>query len=500
MNAPLRLVAREISQRFGNTLALDNVSFQAHTGEILTVLGENGAGKSTLMSILAGLFRPDSGTISLDGQPYNPRSPADARQAGVAIVHQELCLCPHLSVADNILLGMEPTDRGLLSHRRIQQRAQEVLAQLHSPIDPRLMVAELPIASQQIVEIARALVQPDCRVLILDEPTSSLSARDSRQLFTVLKRLAEQGLTLIYISHFLEEVFEIGHRYLVLRDGRYVAEGRLVDTNQEQILEQMTGTLGPKRFQRTERSVGEKLLQMEQLSGHPRPTNATLTLHRGEVLGIAGLVGAGRTELFRCLYGLDSITSGTIQIATFKGPATADERLLQGVGFLSENRKTEGLALDWSIQDNLTLSNLRSLGSWLWVSPRKRQQAAEQWVQKLGIKCDNVSQSVRHLSGGNQQKVALARLLHADVDLFLLDEPTRGVDIPSKHEIYQWIDQLACSGKAVLMISSDFTELLGVCDTIAVMNRGELGPPRSSKSCTHAQLMHEASTGEEEQA
>jgi ribose transport system ATP-binding protein len=347
-------------------------------------------------------------------------------------------------------------------------------------------VGRLSLAQQQLVEIARAIAI-GCRVLVLDEPTSSLSKDDIPRLFELVRRLSGQGHAIIYISHFLEEVKQISDRFLVLRDGKTVGGGLTTQASTEQIVSLMVGRKVEDLYPRSGRAAGEIILNIENLSGVQKPKSASLQLRRREVLGIAGLVGAGRTELLRTIFGLDRVKSGAIRVALFQGPASPSLRWDQRVGMVSEDRKTEGLALDLSVADNLTLSNLPSL-----VLPSDQKTSAQNWVNRLDIRCRNPSQKVRDLSGGNQQKVALARLLHHDVDVLLLDEPTRGIDVGSKAEIYRIIDQLASSGKAILMVSSYLPELLGVCDRIAVMHRGTLGPARPARVLDEHRIMLEA--------
>ena len=493
--SPARLEVRGAHKAFGPTRALEGVDLTVAPGEVHALLGENGAGKSTLLHVLAGAIPLDAGEVRLEGAPYRPAGPRDARRAGVAMVHQELSLCAHLTVAENVLLGAEPTRAGFVRRADLEARAARVLAQLAGDgpaIDPRAMVGRLPPASQQIVEIARALAQSACRVLILDEPTSSLGAGDVARLFAVLRRLRDEGVSVLYVSHFLEEVREVADAYTVLRDGQRVDSGRMADTSNAKLVEHMAGRAVEALYPRSPRTPGDVALHIEDLAGAARPTRASLTLHRGEVLGIAGLVGAGRTELLRAVFGLDPVRRGEVRVGAFVGPASPARRLAQGVGMLSEDRKGEGLALSLSIAENVTLSMLDRLGSLGFVSAEKQRAVARAEVERLGVRCRDVDQPVRDLSGGNQQKVALGRLLAHDVDVALLDEPTRGIDVGSKAQIYRVIDELALRGKAVLFVSSYLPELLGVCDRIAVMRRGELGPARPAAGLTEHALLLEA--------
>jgi ribose transport system ATP-binding protein len=495
MNAPApRFCARNVGKSFGGTRVLEDVSLELEAGSVHAVLGENGAGKSTLMKIIAGIVRPDAGSLELDGVPYAPTGPLDARARGVAIVHQELSLCPHLSVADNIVLGAEPRRFGWLDRRAARARAERALALLGaSTASLRLdaPVGALSAAEQQLVEIARALAHDACRLLIVDEPTSSLGQADTERLFATLAALRERGITILYVSHFLDEVRRIADRYTVLRDGRRVESGAVRDTTNEALVTAMAGT-AVQLAARRERAAGEVLLSFRALRGVELPRDASLELRRGEVLGIAGLMGSGRTELLRAVFGLDRVVSGEVRVRSAVGPASPAARLAQGVGLLSEDRAREGLALALSIENNLTLSRLAPLVRRGLLSPRAEHAAAARWIERLGIRARGPEQRVGELSGGNQQKVAVARLLHHDVDVLLLDEPTRGIDVRSRAEIHRLIDELCAGGKAVLIVSSHLDELLAVCDRIAVMHKGVLGAARAARGLSERALLEEA--------
>ena len=489
-----RLQMTDIHKRFGPTVALDGVSISVDSGQVLALVGENGAGKSTLVKILSGAYRADRGAMWLDGQPYQPRHPLEGRRAGVAMIYQELSLAPDLSVLENIVLGAEPHWGPWVRWRLARERAAEALRRVGRPdLHLNRLVGKLSPAEQQLVEIARALAG-HCRVLVLDEPTSSLTAADIERLFQLVGQLRDQGEAIIYISHFLEEIQAISDHYAVLRDGRGVGEGRTAEATIEGIIGLMVGRAVEDLYPRSERVAGDVVLEVQGLSGKVRPRRAGFALRRGEVLGIAGLVGAGRTELLRCLLGLDAVQQGQIRLALLSGQplqkAAHDSpraRWRAGLGMVSEDRTQEGLALNLSLSDNLTLSRLP-----FFTSPAAQRRASGAWIQRLAIRCAGPDQPVRDLSGGNQQKVALARLLHHDVDVLLLDEPTRGIDVASKAQIYQLIDELALRGCAVLMVSSYLPELLGVCDRIAVMCRGVLGAARPAAELSEHAIMREA--------
>jgi ribose transport system ATP-binding protein len=489
-----RFRMRGIRKAFGATVALDGVDLEVAPGEVCALVGQNGAGKSTLMGILAGAVLPDAGEMALDGTAYRPRSPFEARRAGVQMIHQELSLAPHLSVAENVVLGMEPARLGFVQWSEARRRARQALADLgHPEIAPEAPVGGLSVAGQQLVEIARALAV-GCRVLVLDEPTSSLAQEDARRLFELLVRLKAQGHAIVYISHFLEEVKQVADRFVVLRDGRNAGGGRTADASPREIVAMMVGSAVGEVYPRSARRRGEPILQVDGLS----PGSAPLRLHRGEVVGIAGLLGAGRTWLLRSIFGLEAVRRGRVRVKALEGPCSPARRWQQGAGFLSEDRKGEGLALGLSVADNVTLSRLAGLGPAPLVLPGPQEAAAARVIDRLAIRCRGPRQPVRELSGGNQQKVALARLLHHDVDLLLLDEPTRGIDVASKAQIYALVDALVTDpgegrpGRAVLLVSSYFPELLGLCDRIAVMCRRRLGEARPAAELDEHRLILEA--------
>jgi ribose transport system ATP-binding protein len=484
-----------IRKRFGPTVALDGVSFALQPGEVHALIGENGAGKSTLMNILAGALAPDDGDMHLAGAAYRPGSPHDASQRGVALIHQELSLCPHLSVAENILLGRLPSRGGVFRRSEAEALALDVLGSFsHPELRPDRLVGALPIAAQQVVEICRA-VASRARIVLMDEPTSSLQRDDVEHLFALIRRLRNEGIGLIYISHFLEEVRAIADVFTVLRDGRSVAHGPIGSASNEVLVSHMVGRSVDQLFpDRHLHAPGDVVLDVRDLVAPPVVKQASFTLRRGEILGLAGLMGSGRTELVRGLFGLAPVASGAVRIAGSESllHATPSARIRQRVGYLSEDRKGEGLALPMSVADNLTLTGYQTCAPKGWLRLGAQRAQTRRWIADLGIKAHDPDQPVRTLSGGNQQKVALGRLLHQDADVLLLDEPTRGVDIGSKAQIYEVIAAAAAQGKAILMVSSYLPELFGLCDQLAVMSRGRLSPVRPIGEWTPERVLHAA--------
>jgi len=482
----MRLAIRGLAKSFGATRALAGVDLGLRAGSVHALIGENGAGKSTLLRILAGALAPDAGTLELEGRPFAPRTPREAALAGVRMVHQELALCPGLSVADNLLLGEEPSRAGWIDRKARRERARAALEAVgRAGLPLEAPVASLAVAERQLVEIARAL-RGAPRVLVLDEPTSSLPREEVERLFALVRTLAARDVSVLYVSHALEEVRALCDEFTVLRDGQSVGSGAVAGTSEREWIRLMAGREVRELYPHSPRVPGEVLLR-----------GAGIELRRGEVLGLYGLIGAGRTELLRGLFGLGRPPAGALEFCGETGPRTPRQRWNAGAGFVSEDRAREGLALQLTVSENISLARLERFSRRGILNQRALLGSGATWAELLTVKCDSVVQRCGELSGGNQQKVALARLLGAGSQVLLLDEPTRGIDVGSKAQIYAWIDKLACgtktsSPRAVLLVSSYIPELLGVCDRIAVMRRGELGPARPAAEWTEERLLEEA--------
>ena len=493
-NAPPAVSLRGIVKRYPGVLALDAVDLELREGEVHIVAGENGAGKSTLMKVLAGSVIPDLGSIEIGGERRAFQSPIDAMNAGVAAVYQEFALCPHLSVAENIFLGREPggffIDKKLMS-----ARAAELLHRVGAHCSPGDIVSQLGTAQMQLVEIARAL-NSEFRVLILDEPTAALSENETAILFKAIKALRAEGKTIAYISHRLEEFAEIGDRVTVLRNGRLIETLAVKDATIPKLVSAMAGKDISELFPVRKRAAGRTVLSLDNVSQGERLRGVSFELQAGEILGIAGLVGSGRTRLLRNIFGLERPTSGRIALngkALRSGSVTA--AIDAGVGLVPEDRKTQGLLLDLSIARNISIANLERVSSGPFVSRARETELAEQQRDAAQIKAPSVHAEARTLSGGNQQKIVLAKWLARGCDVLLLDEPARGVDVGARLEIFKLIAQCAERGCAVILASSYLPEILGMADRILVMHRGEVAAFFPASGTTQEKILHAASVG-----
>ncbi len=486
-----------LTKAFPGVQALEDVSFTINPGEVHALVGENGAGKSTLIKILAGVYQADAGEVRLGGSPVAIRSVHEAQQLGIAVIYQEPALVPALTVAENILLGREPGAGlpGLVDRQALLAEAQRLLDRLDSPLDPRARVGELGISWQQVVEIAKAL-SLDARLIIMDEPTAALTLQETQQLFQIVRELRAQGRSVLFISHALEEVFEIADRVTVLRDGRLVTTRNARELTRADLVRFMIGRAVDESASRARPVAGREVLRVQGLRRQGVLDNVSFTLHEGEILGIAGLVGSGRTELARALFGADPIDGGEIWLAGKRfAPRSPKDALRAGLGLVPEDRKREGLVEAFSTAANISLANFGFISRLLgWIDQTRERLLATRLIDRLAVQPPSPTWRVRNLSGGNQQKVVLARWLARNVKVLLVDEPTRGVDVGAKDEIYRLMDELARSGMAIMMISSYLPEILQMSDRILVMREGRIVLELSRQQASEERLM-EAATG-----
>ncbi len=480
----------QITKRFPGVVALAGVSFAIERGTCHALIGENGAGKSTLGKILAGVQTADGGELKMDGQVIAPANPLAARKLGIAMVHQELAFCPNLSVAENLCLGDLPRRAGFVDRAALRERARAMLATIGSTIDPDTIIGALSTGQEQLVQIAAA-VGTGAKVLVMDEPSSSLSASETHELFRLVRELKGRGITLIYVSHRLEELFALCDNITVLRDGRHVSTERIADTNPHRVVTQMIGRelliQTPVHLNRT---PGECRLAVEGLASGRKFRDINLEVRAGEIVGVAGIVGAGRSEMVQAIFGLDPEATGKVSVAGKPLPLRSiDAALASGLGLLPEDRKRQGLVLGLNCRENTALAMLPSLSRLGWVRREEERSLAQRFVSRLRVKTPSLETLTAGLSGGNQQKIALAKWLARSCDVLLIDEPTRGVDVGAKAEIYQLLDELACEGKALLVVSSELPELIGLCRRILVMREGHLVGEVARANFSEAALM-----------
>ncbi|SIR52765.1 sugar ABC transporter ATP-binding protein [Halanaerobium kushneri] len=469
------LEMKNITKTFPGVKALDKVNFSLEKGEVHALLGENGAGKSTLMKVLNGIHKRDEGEIIVKGEPVEFENTKEAQNAGLAIIHQELELIPYLNVAENIFLGREERNGVFINYKKLYQQTEEVLDLLGVNIDPRAQIKDLNIGSQQMVEIAKAVSQ-DADILVMDEPTSSLTNQEIEILFELIERLKEQEIAIVYISHRLEEVFEICDRVTVLRDGQFVGEVKTSETNEDELIKMMVGRTIEDRFPEMNFAPADEILRVKNLSVPDQIVNASFSLKKGEILGIAGLMGSGRTELAKAIFGVFKEKTGEIfyrgNRLKINSPADAIDN---GIYYLSEDRKEEGLILGLSVADNISISVLKTiLNANTFIDSAAEKELAEKYIKDLNIKTPSEKQLVKNLSGGNQQKVVISKLLSTRPEVVIFDEPTRGIDVGAKREIYNLMQDLIDEGVAVILISSELPEILNLSNRILVMHEKEI--------------------------
>jgi ribose transport system ATP-binding protein len=494
------LILKDITKSFSGNIVLDKVSFEVLRGEVHALIGENGAGKSTLMKIVTGAYLADSGEVLWQGRPVKVKSARDAHNLGINIVHQELMLVPQLSIGENVFLGRHPVSRGFsgwVKWSDINKQARGLLAGLGHPLDPKRFVGELSIAEQQLVEIARALAF-SAELIIMDEPTSPLSEHETKRLFQTIRQLKERRVSVIYISHRLKEIHQIADRVTILRDGRLIATKRIEETTTEDLVRYMVGRKLSEQFSENKsREIGSEALRVERLTAEGKFSDISFKVCHGEIVAIAGLVGAGRTELIETLFGIGEIDSGRIYVegqpASIKTPSEAVRHRL---ALVADDRKVKGLVLGGTVQFNIALAAPEKSARYrVFLNPRKEREVANKLVHQLRLKTSGIDQRVMYLSGGGQQKVVLAKWLSAESRIFLLDEPTRGIDVRSKAEIYDLIRQLAESGVAVLLVSSELEEILHLADRILVMHRGRINGELRRDEANEEVIIHYATGG-----
>jgi ribose transport system ATP-binding protein len=495
---PLALEMRHITKTYPGVRALEDVSIQVRPGEVHALLGENGAGKSTLMKILAGAQPKDSGEILIGGETVHIDSPQKAMDLGVSIIYQEFNLVPYLNAAENIFLGREPRAAipGFVDFGTMYRESQAIIDKLGVKLNVRTPVNRLSIAQQQMVEIGKATSRK-CRIIVMDEPSATLTDHELHALFGLIRQLKSEGVAIVYISHRMEEIFEICDRVTILRDGHWIDTSDVKDLTREQIIKLMVGRDLGQMIPKEPAEIGEPALAVKNLTRKGVLHNISVTVHKGEVLGIAGLVGAGRTELARVIFGADPFDEGTIEL--FGRPLkirSPQEAIKNGIGLVTEDRKQQGLVLGMAVRENITLANLKEVSVMSFIQAGKEREISRNYVRDLSVKTPTVEQTVQNLSGGNQQKVVLAKWLFTDSKVLIFDEPTRGIDVGAKTEIYQLMNALAKRGVAIIMISSELPEVMGMSDRIVVMHEGTIAGEMSREEATQEGIMHLATGGE----
>jgi ribose transport system ATP-binding protein len=487
---------RGITKRFPGVVALEEVDFELEKGEVHVLLGENGAGKSTLVKMLSGAYRPDEGEILLDGEPASISSATDAQELGISTIYQEFNLVPQLTVAENVFLGRQPRRFGFVDRRKMREEARKLLERMKVRVDPEALISDLGVAQRQMVEIAKAL-SLNARILIMDEPTASLSGQEVERLFEIVRGLKQEEVAMIFISHHLEEVAEIGDRVTVLRDGK-VVDRVPASTEHSELVRMMVGRSVEAQFPRRRPEIGEILLEVKNLTREGVLEDVSFSLRAGEVVGMAGIVGAGRTELARAIFGADPVDSGEVWVEERRmergDPREAKRR---GMGLVTEDRQGQGIVPPLSVAENLGLASLERNTSAGLVNRREQRKQAEKIIEDLNIRTPGPEQEIRYLSGGNQQKVVIGKWLLADSQVLIMDEPTRGIDVGAKVEIYELMNELTENGTGILMISSDLPEVLGMSDRILVMSGGRITGELSAEEANGENVMELATRGSE---
>ncbi|MDM5277831.1 sugar ABC transporter ATP-binding protein [Paenibacillus silvae] len=492
----MHIQMHNIHKAFGTNQVLSGVDFDLKEGEVHALMGENGAGKSTLMNILIGLHQRDQGTIEIDGKETYFGSPKEAEQLGLTFIHQELNVWPEMTVLDNLFIGKEiSSSTGLLNTRQMKALAVEQFAKLSVDIPLERPAGECSVGQQQMIEIAKALMT-DAKVIIMDEPTAALTEREIQKLFEVIRSLQKNGVSIVYISHRMEEIFTICDRITIMRDGRTVDTKAIPETNFDEVVRKMVGRELTERYPARNPKYGDVVLEVRNASRKGLFENVSFNVKAGEVLGFSGLMGSGRTEMMRAIFGLDRLDHGEIILrgkkVNIRKPSDA---VKHGIGFITEDRKDEGLVLDFSIRENMALTNLFSFSSKGFISTAKEQEFVDTLIKRLQIKTQSSETAARNLSGGNQQKVVIAKWVGIGPSVLILDEPTRGVDVGAKREIYQLMNELTDRGVAIIMVSSELPEVLGMSDRIAVVHEGHITGVLPKEEATQEHIMTLATGG-----
>lgn len=481
-----------ISKSFPGVKALDNVSFSVNVGEVHGLVGENGAGKSTLMKIMSGVYSADEGKIFIDDLEVNIGNVKDAQELGVSIIFQELNLCPHLTVADNIFIGRPPVRSGLIQDRSMVKDAQKILDDLGIDISARTVVRNLSIAQQQMVEIAKA-ISTNSRILVLDEPTAALSENEIQQLFVIIRRLQEKGVGMVYISHRMDELEVVCERITVIRDGQYIGTHKIEDLTMDKLVNLIVGRPLDEKFPIHTRTIGDVHLEVNNLKTNKGITVDHLQVRKGEILGFTGLMGSGRSEIVRAIFGADPVISKEVLLDGLPVKiSNVGDAVLNKMGYATENRRDDGLALNLDVNFNINMAHLRQLSTRGFLDDKEGRRNSMEYIDKLKIKTPSMRQRVGNLSGGNQQKIVLAKWLCNDVDVLFVDEPTRGIDVGAKYEVYELLNQLSDLGVAIIMISSEMPELLGMSDRILVVHEGTFNGEFDSKKTSQEELLYYA--------
>lgn len=492
----MKIEMRDIHKAFGSNQVLRGVDLDLRPGEVHALMGENGAGKSTLMNILTGLLTKDQGTILIDGTERVFGSPKEAEGQGVSFIHQELITWPEMTVLENFFMGKELHKFGLVDNRRMKQLATQALDELGVAIDLDQPMGQLSVGQQQLVEIAKTLLN-DAQVIIMDEPTAALTNREIDLLFEVIRSLTAKGVAIVYISHRMNEIFEIADRVTVMRDGVSVSTKPTAATSHDEIVRFMVGRDLEDYYPDITTEKGDVLLKVDQLTKHNTFKDVSFELHSGEILGVSGLMGAGRTEIMRAIFGIDKFDAGTIYLngerVVFKTP---EQAIRKGIGFLTEDRKHEGLILDFSIRDNVSLTAFEAFSKYGLINPKAEANFVELLAKRLAIKTTSIDQTAGSLSGGNQQKVVLAKWVAAGTQILILDEPTRGVDVGAKREIYGLMKELASQGVGIVMVSSDLPEIIGISDRVIVVHEGRITGELPKGELTEERIMTYATGGQ----